>query len=330
MVIRIIGTGSWASALCQVLVDNKQDAMMIGINKDEIDDININHHNTKFFDTEINHGVRASGDYQLLSDADIILIAVPSSVIEIVLNKVKDYIKKPIYVINVSKGFDQKTKKRLSVLIKEVMGDKLVDVISLIGPSHAEEVIERSLTTVNSVCENDKSALMIQKLFSNQYFRVYRGNDVIGAEIGSAVKNIMAIASGVLEGLKQGDNAKAALMTRGLAEMTRFGVYFGAKKETFLGLNGVGDLIVTCSSHHSRNFQAGLLIGKNNGANDFLATNNKTTEGVYACKIVYELAKEHGIDMPITEAVYQVLYNDIAPSDVIEGLMARDLKAEII
>lgn len=330
MKIRIIGTGSWASALCQVLVDNNHDALMLGIDEGEISDINTNHRNSKYFDTILNEKVKASSDFNLLKEADIVLLAVPAAAIRSVLTNNKNNIKNGVIIINVAKGFDKETNGRLSVMIKEILQDKIKDVVSLVGPSHAEEVVLRLMTLVNAVCENEDSSRVIQELFSNQYFRVYRNKDVIGAEIGSAVKNIMAIASGILAGLNQGDNARAALMTRGLAEMTRFGMIFGANKETFLGLNGVGDLIVTCSSYHSRNFQAGLNIGKNDGVLDFFNQNHKTTEGVGACKIVYEIAKEKNIEMPITEAVYRILYENKKPSDELSTLMKRSLKAEEI
>lgn len=185
------------------------------------------------------------------------------------------------------------------------------------------------LTTVNAVSSDEESAKIVQELFSNSYFRVYTNTDVIGAEIGVAIKNVMAIASGILSGIGQGDNARAALMTRGLAEIARYGVFFGGKPETFLGLDGVGDLIVTCTSVHSRNFQAGLKIGKDNSALEFLKNNKYTVEGIKACKVVYEESIKNNIVMPITEQVYKILYEGKKPTDAVEDLMSRDLKSEI-
>ena len=331
MKVRVIGSGSWATALAQVLADNGQDVKVYGIAQDEVDDINNNHKNSKYFgDVDINPNLVASTDINIVKDADIVLLGVPTFALESVCLQIKELIDHKVYVINVAKGFHPVTKQRLSIVIKELLGDKLIDVISLIGPSHAEEVIRRLLTIVNSVCENEESAKIIQELFANDYFRVYTNTDVVGAEIAAATKNVMAIASGVLTGINQGDNARAALMTRGLYEITRFGLYFGGKKETFLGLNGVGDLIVTCSSLHSRNFQAGLAIGKANGAKEFLANNTKTTEGVNTTRVVYEMAKENGIEMPITDQIYQVLFEEKSPKDAIIDLMKRPLKAENI
>jgi glycerol-3-phosphate dehydrogenase (NAD(P)+) len=169
---------------------------------------------------------------------------------------------------------------------------------------------------------------VIQETFSNDSFRVYRNTDVIGAEIGVALKNVMAIASGILTGLGQGDNARAALMTRGLAEIARYGVAMGGKAETYLGLDGVGDLIVTCTSYHSRNFTAGLQIGKENSAVEFLKENKRTVEGIRTCEVIYDLAKKNNISMPIIEAVYKVLYEQAKPKEVIKDLMERSLKSE--
>ena len=324
----ILGTGSWGSALAQTLADNGREVILWGIDPEEVRDINENHRNSKYFPDPINEKLRASQDLSVIKDADIILLAVPTIAIEKVLTQCVELLDHPVIFINVAKGFHPVSHKRLSVVIEETVPEKYRKaVVSLIGPSHAEEVIQRKLTVVNAVSEDEQTASMIQNLFSNEYFRVYRNNDVIGAEVGVAIKNVMAIASGVLEGIGQGDNAKAALMTRGLAEMTRFGTALGGRKETYLGLDGVGDLIVTCTSRHSRNFMAGLQIGQE-GADSFFRNNKKTVEGVAACKVVYNEAKKRGIEMPITEQIYQVLYEGKAPAEAARSLMARDLKPE--
>ncbi len=325
----ILGTGSWGTALAQVLADNGHDVVLWGINPNEVHDINENHHNSKFFECRISEKLKASSDLSVIRDAELILLAVPSIAIEETLRKAVAVLDHPVLIVNVAKGFHPISHKRLSVVIEETV--KETDrkaVVSLIGPSHAEEVILRMLTAINAVSEDEGAARQVQKLFSNQYFRVYRNTDVIGAEIGVAVKNIMAIASGILEGIGQGDNARAALMTRGLAEMSRFGIALGGKKDTYLGLDGVGDLIVTCTSRHSRNFMAGYAIGKAGDAKSFLETNTKTVEGISACRIVHEEAQRHGISMPITDQVYLVLFEGKKPADAIDDLMRRDLKSE--
>ena len=330
MKIAVIGSGSWGTALAQVLADNGHEVVLKGRNPAEAADINLYHRNSKFFgNTEISHRLTASTSYDVVKDAEVCVLSVPVAAISATAAEVAACLEKPAIIINVAKGFDPATKDRMSLTIRRQMGDKASEVVSLIGPSHAEEVIIRLLTSVNAVCEDEEAARTVQELFANSYFRVYRNTDVLGAEIAAALKNIMAIASGILTGLNQGDNARAALMTRGLHEITRYGLHFGGKQETFLGLNGVGDLIVTCSSVHSRNYQAGLAIGKADDAGEFLKNNTKTTEGIATTKVVYEKAKEEGIDMPITEAVYQVLYELKKPSEVIGGLMSRSLKSEI-
>jgi Glycerol-3-phosphate dehydrogenase len=329
MKIRILGTGSWGTALAQVAADNGNDVKMWGINETQVNDIEVNHRNSAFFETEVSKDVHASTDMQIIEDADIILAAVPTMALEEVLTKAAALIDHPVIIINVAKGFHPVTHERLSVVIEKIVpAEKRTAVVSLIGPSHAEEVILRQLTVINAVSTDEASAEKIQKIFSNDYFRVYRNTDVIGAETGVALKNVMAIASGILEGFGQGDNARAALMTRGLAEMTRYGLAQGGRPETFLGLDGVGDLIVTCTSQHSRNFMAGYQIGKDGSAEKFMKENTKTVEGIYACKVVHEEAIRQGIDMPITNEVYAVLYEGKNPVEAVKDLMGRSLKAE--
>ena len=330
MKIRILGTGSWGSALAQVVADNGHDVMMWGIDAAEVNDIENNHHNSKYFEVEMNHDVHATQDINCVKDADVILIAVPVMALESVVEQIAPLLDHSVTFINVAKGFHPVTHERLSVVMERIIPSSMRKaIVSLIGPSHAEEVILRMLTSVNAVSDNEQQAQMIQELFSNSYFRVYRNTDVIGAEIGVALKNVMAIASGILEGVGQGDNARAALMTRGLAEMTRYGVAHGGKAETYLGLDGVGDLIVTCTSMHSRNFTAGLQIGKDGSAENFWKENKRTVEGVAACKVVYEQAKAEGIEMPIVNEVYAVLYEGKSPAEAISALMGRSLKSEM-
>lgn len=330
MKVGIIGTGSWGTALAQVLADNNVHVLMYGINIEHVDSINNEHQLPIFFgDTKINPNVKATTDIQQLKDSDIILMAVPTAAVESVSKEINEILTKPTIIINVAKGFHPTTHQLLSEVIKEnIDPENLIDVVSLIGPSHAEEVIKRNITVINSVCKNDDTNKIVQELFSNDYFRVYRNTDVVGAQIGVAIKNIISLASGALEGLNLGDNAKAALITRGLAEMTRYGLAKGGSLDTFLGLCGVGDLVVTCTSPHSRNFQAGLQVGRTRDGKKFMSENSKTVEGVFAAKAVWEEAHKEGIDMPITEQVYQVFYEGKDPEIAIKELMLRDLKAE--
>ncbi|KAF0226555.1 MAG: NAD(P)H-dependent glycerol-3-phosphate [Erysipelotrichaceae bacterium] len=330
MKIGIIGSGSWGTALAQVLTDNRHDVMIWGRVLDEIVDISRYHRNERFFPGQIlNDSIKATMNFDDLLDSELLILAVPTGAIEDVSKKIGSTFTHPVTIVNVAKGFHPTNHQRLSLVIKNNIPPTILKaVVSLIGPSHAEEVVVRLLTVVNAVSDDEESSKLVQNTFSNAYFRVYSSTDVIGAEIGVAVKNVIALASGILSGLGYGDNARAALITRGLAEISRYGVYYGAKPETFLGLTGVGDLIVTCTSVHSRNFQAGLLIGQFDTAKIFWETNEKTVEGIFAAKVVYEEAIKNNISMPITEQVYKVLYEDAKPSDCIQILMSRELKAE--
>ena len=328
----ILGSGTWGTALGQVLLDNGNDVIIYGIDENEINDININHQNSKFFpqDVVLPENVKATTSLEkALEDVELLVVAVPTFAYRDVLSKVKPLLNKKIHIISAAKGFDPATLKRMSEVIREIIPlNNRYEVVSLIGPGHAEEVILRMLTCITSTCIDEKEAEFIQKIFANRYFRVYVQTDEIGAEYGVAMKNAIAIASGILCGLGMGDNAKAALVTRGLVEMIRFGELAGGKANTFIGLTGIGDLMVTCNSYHSRNFQAGLEIGKADSSEEFLKNNKKTVEGIKTAKIVYEMAKEKNVEVPIIEAVYQVLYESHKPSELMYKLMTRELKKE--
>ncbi|CAM3573212.1 NAD(P)H-dependent glycerol-3-phosphate dehydrogenase [Erysipelothrix urinaevulpis] len=330
--IAIIGSGSWGTALAQVLADNNHDVLVWGRNMSEVVDIRDYHKNTLYFnDLILNENIKASINIESIKGYDYILLAVPTAAVESICEELNYVLDAPVTIINVAKGFHPTTHQLLSDVIKTTVEAKyLKAVVSLIGPSHAENVVLRQHTAVNSVSDNEQAAKDVQFMFSNDYFRVYRTTDVIGAQIGVAIKNIIAVASGIAEGLNLGDNARAALITRGLAEMSRFGVSHGGLPETFIGLCGVGDLVVTASSFHSRNFQAGLQIGEEDSAKRFLETNTKTVEGIHAAKVVHELSIEENISMPITEQVYKIVYENKKPSLAIEELMMRDLKQESI
>lgn len=326
----VIGSGSWGTALAQVLADNKEEVIIYGIEKSEIDDINLNRENSKYFEgVELNPNLKATDDITVVKDADIVLLAVPTFAIEGICLQIDPYLKNNIIVVNVSKGFHPETSERMSEVIRRCISkEHLSSVVSLIGPSHAEEVVIRLLTTIDAVSLKEEDAQVIQRTFSNNYLRIYTGDDEIGSELGVAIKNVMAIASGILSGLGYQDNTRAALITRGLQEMIRYGVFFGGKQQTFMGLTGIGDLIVTCTSIHSRNFEAGYQIGKENDVTNFLKYNKKTVEGVRTAKIVHKVAKENNIDMPICEEVYQILFEGKEPKTCANDLMLRELKKE--
>lgn len=328
----VLGSGTWGSALAQVLSDNSNEVIIYGRDVEEVSDINNNHQNKKYFGDKINlsSAIKATTDIALaIKDSTIIVVAVPSIAYREVLLKIKPYIRNKPYIVSVAKGFDPTTLKRMSDVVREIIpSDMRQEVVSLIGPGHAEEVIVRKLTCITSTCVDLETAKYIQHIFSNNYLRVYAQVDEIGAEYGAAIKNTIAIAAGILQGLGMGDNAKAALVTRGLIEMIKLGTFFGGKEKTFLGLTGIGDLMVTCNSYFSRNFQAGLAIGKANSAKEFLLNNTKTVEGIRTTEILYKIGKEENIELPIVNAIYDVLYQDVKPRDALDNLMKRKLKSE--
>lgn len=331
MKISFIGSGAWATALANVVSENGHETIIYGISNDEVNDINLNHCNSRYFkDVKINENIKATLNIkEAVSHSDVIVLATPSSQIRNVINEINPLIDSNPIILNVSKGFDSKTFRRLSEVIKELIDpNKTKGIVTLIGPSFANEVIVRYSTAICAVSSSLSLAEEIQTIFSNQYFRVYTNDDEVGAEVGAGLKNVIAIASGILEGLGYKDNSRAALITRGLAEICRYGMSLGANQKTFSGLTGIGDLFLTCSSHNSRNYSAGVEIGRLNSAEEFLKVNTKTVEGIYACKIIYESSIRLGIDMPITRAVYEVLYNNKKPSDVLVELMNRKLKGE--
>lgn len=330
MKVLVLGAGAWGTALAQVLADNHVEVGIWDIKKETLDALGSTHTNPTYFnDLVFNEAIIPVYDLNQVNNVELVLLAVPTGAIRPVMEQVMAVLNHKVTFINVAKGFDPISHDRLSVLIEKLGGQYCQNVVSLVGPSLAIEVAKRLLTSVAAVCEDVQEAIKVQHLFSNDYFRVYTSTDVVGSEAGVAIKNILAIASGICSGLGQGDNARAALMTRGLVEMRRYGVALGGNPDTYFGLTGIGDLIVTCTSSNSRNYSAGYQIGKANSAEEFLQTNTKTVEGAKAVKVVHEEAKQKGISMPICDQVYAVLYEGVKPSDAINALMSRSLKSEI-
>ncbi|MFW5888969.1 MAG: NAD(P)H-dependent glycerol-3-phosphate dehydrogenase [Bacillota bacterium] len=330
--IAIVGGGSWGSALANLLVDNNKNVLIYDNNIETINEINKFHTNkAKLGDAKLNKAVVATNDLvKVLNHSKIIVLAVPTSVTRIVLEDIKKVLTEAKLFCNVAKGLELKTNKRVSEIVSDVIDNELIHgFVSLTGPSHAEEVVVRKLTSIVAASENKKHAKIIQKLFSNKdYFRVYTSTDLIGAELGGSLKNIYAIASGMLDGLGYGINAKSALITRGLIEMKRIAISLGAKEDTLNGLVGIGDLIVTCMSKYSRNYSAGLMIGQGDDLKTSLSKMTMVVEGVKTCKTAYFLAKKRKIQAPIINSVYNVLFKEIEPKIEIAKLMARDLKSE--
>ena len=326
----VLGSGSWGTALASVLADNQVDVLIYGRDKNEVDDINQNHRNSKYFSTNLPVNLKATNDLSQAKNYPIILTCVPSKSFESILVQLNEILENKTIFINAAKGFHPVSYKRLSEVYYQTLDFKFQgDYFALIGPSFAQEVVEKKITTINLVGKNQDISSKLQVLLSNDYFRVYRNDDLVGAEYASGLKNVIALASGTIAGLGLQDNAKASLITRGLSEITRYGLAHGGKMSTFMGLCGMGDLILTCSSFTSRNFQAGFSIGKNDSSEPFWNTNKTSVEGVNACNIIYHKAQQEKIEMPITTAVYQVLFEKRKPSEAVIELMNRDLKYEI-
>jgi glycerol-3-phosphate dehydrogenase (NAD(P)+) len=331
--VAVLGAGSWGTALSIVLADNGHAVRLWGHRKEQIDEINEKHTNEQYLPgIQLPEAIVGFFDLQqALEGIEVAVLAVPTKAIREVLQKVRQCVKTPLTIVSVSKGIEPDTNKRISEIIEEEMPPHLLkDVVVLSGPSHAEEVSLRHPTTVTVSSKNMKAAEQIQDLFMNhQYFRVYTNPDLIGVEIGGALKNIIALAAGITDGLGYGDNAKAALMTRGLAEMARLGSKLGANPLTFAGLTGIGDLIVTCTSVHSRNWRAGNLLGKGHRLDEVLANMGMVVEGVRTTKAAYQLAQKMQVEMPITNVLYDVLFNGKDAKSAVDSLMARGKTSEL-
>ena len=330
--IAILGAGSWGTALAMVLKDNGHDVCLWGNHASQIEEINTQHTNHQYLpEVILNDEIYATTDLEkALLGANAVLFVLPTKVIRLVAKQVAPLLEGNPVIIHASKGLEQESYLRISEILKqELQKEKYEEIVVLSGPSHAEEVAKKDLTTITAACEELSSAKVVQQLFSNSYFRVYTNTDVIGVELGAALKNVIAVGAGALHGLGYGDNAKAALMTRGLAEISRLGIAFGADPLTFIGLSGVGDLIVTCTSIHSRNWRAGDQLGQGKSLEDVLENMGMVVEGVQTCKAAYELAQEKGIEMPITNAVYNILYNGKNIKTEVLQLMERERKSEV-
>lgn len=325
--IGVLGAGSWGTALAFVLADNGHKVKLWAHRSETVDEINETHRNERYLPgielpTSI---VGYSSLQEAVEDVSTIILAVPTKAIREVLRKLIEIEHPPYTIVHVSKGIEPDSLLRISEIVEEEMPPRLLkDVVVLSGPSHAEEVSKRQPTTVTVSSKNMQAAEEVQELFNNQhYFRVYTNPDVIGVEIGGALKNIIALAAGITDGLEYGDNAKAALITRGLAEIARLGAAMGANPLTFSGLTGIGDLIVTCTSVHSRNWRAGNLLGKGHNLDEVLANMGMVVEGVRTTKAAYQLAEKYDVQMPLTKALYNVLFNNVHPKQAVDALMAR-------
>ena len=325
----VIGDGGWGTALALVLHQNGHSVNIWGPFKDYIEEVKKSNENNTFLP-----GVQLPKDLtwtndkrEAVQDTELAIIAIPTKYYTTVVESFKGLIPESCLVVSVAKGFNPDTNERMTQVAERVLGIKSVAALS--GPSHAEEVARGIPTAVTVACSNKDHAHKLQTLLSNPKFRVYTSDDVAGTELGGALKNIIAIAVGISDGLGFGDNTRAALITRGLAEMSRLGTALGAQPETFTGLSGMGDLIVTCTSHLSRNRSTGEKIGRGESIDNIMGKTKQAVEGVWNCATARTIAHKLKIEMPITEEIYAVIHQGKSPNDAVTSLLQRDVKSEI-
>ena len=328
MKISVIGSGTWGCALCSILANKGYDMTLWSYFKEESESLAKTRKAPNLPNFLMPENVEYTSDLEKATkDMDVMVLVTPSAAIGKTADNMSKFVKDGAVVVCASKGFDTVTQKTLTETIKDKIPQCTVAALS--GPSHAEEVALQMPTTLVAACESKEVRDMLQELFMTDYLRIYTNEDILGVEIGGALKNIIALCAGISDGLGLGDNAKAALMTRGISEISRLGVAMGAKATTFAGLSGIGDLIVTCTSMHSRNRRAGILIGQGKTCDEAMKEVNMVVEGVYATKEAYKLAQKYNVEMPITEEVYGVLFEGKSAKETVQNLMSRSRKNEI-
>lgn len=328
MKIGILGAGSWGIALSMLLKENNHEVTVWSIVEEEVNMLNQHHeHLRNLPGIKIDDTILITNDIkEAVLGSDMLIFAVPSRYVRDTAVMVKNYIKSDQILLNVGKGLEDETLFTLAEVIEDVIHTNPIAVLS--GPSHAEEVARKIPTSVVAASKDESIVKIVQETFMNQFFRVYGSSDVLGVEIGGALKNVIALAAGISDGLGFGDNTKAALMTRGIAEISRLGLAMGGDVQTFNGLTGIGDLIVTCTSVHSRNRKAGILIGEGLTLQEAQEKVSMVVEGVYAAHASTALATKFEIELPIIEQVNEVLFNDKDPREAVTELMLRDRKFE--
>ncbi len=330
--ISIIGAGSFGTAIAVVLGGKKYSVSIWAREEEVVDGINTNKYNPSYLtDVKLPDSIQATKSLEnAIKDSEMIVFATPSHALREVAEKVKPFLNGKEIIVSIAKGIEKDSFMTPSQILVDVLSEVVLEdqIGVLTGPSHAEEVALLKPTTVVSAAYSKRVARIIQETFMTSRFRVYLNNDIIGVEIGGAVKNIMAIAAGIVDGAELGDNAKAALMTRGLHEMKRMGAVLGASMDTFAGLTGMGDMIVTCTSQHSRNRFVGFNIGQGKSLEEITSGMNMVAEGVKTAESVCQWANKNRVEMPITHAVYKVLFENIPPAEVVEDLMTRNPKEE--
>ena len=328
MKLTVIGDGGWGTANALLLSGYGHEVTIWGAFKDYIEEMRLTRRNERFLKgVEIPESIALEYEpKKAVEGAEIVVLAPPSKFFSSVMERFKGLITKDMLVVSLTKGLCEKTNKRMTELAEEILG--IDNVVALAGPTHAEEVSRSIPTTIVAACKDGEKAKMVQKIWSGPLFRVYTSPDPVGVEIGGAVKNVIAIAVGCSDGMGFGDNTRAALITRGLAEMRRFVIAYGGKPETVSGLAGIGDLIVTCTSQHSRNHSVGERLGKGEKIEQILSSMQMVAEGVWNSRVIYELSKKLGVEMPICSLVYSLCYENFDASKAVEAIMSRELKSE--
>lgn len=317
----VLGMGGFGLALAVMLDKNGHSVNVWSAFESEIEDIKRDGENKKKLPgVKIKDSITLTSDISTVSDSDVVIFGVPTGFVRSVAKQAAPFITKNTVILNTSKGLEDKTFKRMSVVLHEELPNS--PIVILTGPSHAEEVGIGMPTTVVVASDNSKYSDYIQSVMSNTALRIYINDDVVGSELGGSLKNIIALCAGICDGMGFGDNTKAALMTRGITEIARLGVKMGGKRDTFAGLSGIGDLIVTCTSMHSRNRRAGILIGQGVSPDEAVKQIG-TVEGYTCTKVAYELSQSVGVVMPITEQCYNVLFNGLDPKTALKNLMGR-------
>lgn len=326
--VGVIGAGSWGTALALVLSDNGHDVTMWSIAEAEINMLKNDHeHKDKLPGVKLPDNMIFTTDLkEACTGKDLLVLAVPSVYTRSTAQLMCPMISKNQIVVNVAKGIEEDTLLTLSQIIEEEIPQAKVTVMS--GPSHAEEVGRRMPTTIVVGAKEKETAEFVQNIFMNEVFRVYVSPDVLGIELGGSLKNVVALAAGMADGLGYGDNTKAALITRGISEIARLGIKMGGKSETFAGLTGIGDLVVTCSSVHSRNRMAGVLIGQGKTMQQAMDEVHMVVEGVYSAKAAYGLSKKYDVEVPIIEYVNKILFENVSAKEMGIELMNRERKEE--
>ena len=329
--ISVIGSGGWGIALTILLHKNGHDLTIWSFDKKEAEELKkTRQKKTKLPNILLPEDIKVTDDLrEAVDDKDILILAVPSKAIRSVSKSLKNIIKDNQIVVNVAKGLEEDTLETMTDIIEEELKDKNPKVAVLSGPSHAEEVGRGIPTTCVVSAHNKELTLYLQNIFMNPSFRVYTSPDMLGVEIGGALKNVIALAAGIADGLNYGDNTKAALITRGIKEIASLGVAMGGEQSTFYGLTGLGDLIVTCASMHSRNRRAGILLGQGKTLDEAIKEVNMVVEGVYSAKSALMAAKKYNVEIPIIEQVNAVLFENKNAAEAVNELMIRDKKLEI-